>query len=436
MFGDAFEIIVIMLGVAILTALICWLIWRNRYRSLYAQYTQKVKDYDELNATYLKLGKEHEGLTAKFADLSAKVSGLEGQVSTLTRDLEACKKARLDLEGKLRDLARERISLLAKLSKEEDRFDVANAQAIKLGGFKAKFDQMEPKLKAIISENAELKIALGKEHDRFDAANAQALKLGAFKTKYDQVEPALKEMADENVRLKAELESLKGQATAPAPSTRGMAPSTRSMAPAPEPEVSESEQDLILSRIRANTAKINFDRIGTAGESDKDDLKIIKGIGPFIEKKLNALNIFTFRQIANFTEEDEDLVNEAIEFFPGRIRRDKWVPQARGLMDGGAKAVKEATALKRVSERAKEINFDRIGTASESEKDDLKIVKGIGPFLERKLNSIGIFTFRQIANFTLEDEDKVNEVIEFFPGRIRRDEWSKQAAVLADEKEG
>lgn len=438
MFGDAIEIIVIMLGVAILTALICWLIWRNRYRSLYAQYTQKVKDYDELNATYLKLGKEHEGLTAKFADLSAKVSGLEGQVSTLTRDLEACKKARLDLEGKLRDLATERISLLAKLSKEEARFDVANAQAITLGGFKTKFDQIGPKLKVIITENAELKVALAKESDRFDAANAQALKLGAFKTKYDQVEPALKEMADENIRLKAELESLKNQSTSPAPSTRGMgmAPSTRSMAPAPEPEVSESEQDLILSRIRANTAKINFDRIGTAGESDKDDLKIIKGIGPFIEKKLNALNIFTFRQIANFTEEDEDLVNESIEFFPGRIRRDKWVPQARGLMDGGAKAVKEATALKRVSERAQEINFDRIGTAREEDKDDLKIVKGIGPFLERKLNSIGIFTFRQIANFTLEDEDKVNEVIEFFPGRIRRDEWSKQATVLADEKEG
>ena len=33
----------------------------------------------------------------------------------------------------------------------------------------------------------------------------------------------------------------------------------------------------------------------------KDDLQVIKGIGPFIEEKLNALGITTYRQIANMT---------------------------------------------------------------------------------------------------------------------------------------
>ena len=28
-------------------------------------------------------------------------------------------------------------------------------------------------------------------------------------------------------------------------------------------------------------------------------------------------------------------------------------------------------------------------------------------------------------------EDQVNEAIEFFPGRVKRDEWVKQAAELA-----
>ena len=64
----------------------------------------------------------------------------------------------------------------------------------------------------------------------------------------------------------------------------------------------------------------------------RDDLQTIKGVGPFIEEKLNALGITTFRQVANMTPELEDQVNTAIEFFPGRVRRDKWAKQADGLM--------------------------------------------------------------------------------------------------------
>ena len=59
---------------------------------------------------------------------------------------------------------------------------------------------------------------------------------------------------------------------------------------------------------------------------------MIKGIGPFIEEKLNALGIFTFRQIAKMTPEIEDQVNVAIEFFRGRIKRDKWVKQAKEFL--------------------------------------------------------------------------------------------------------
>jgi predicted flap endonuclease-1-like 5' DNA nuclease len=66
----------------------------------------------------------------------------------------------------------------------------------------------------------------------------------------------------------------------------------------------------------------------------KDDLQVIKGIGPFIEEKLNALGITTYRQIANMDAKLETQVNEAIEFFPGRVKRDEWAKQARDLHKG------------------------------------------------------------------------------------------------------
>jgi predicted flap endonuclease-1-like 5' DNA nuclease len=32
--------------------------------------------------------------------------------------------------------------------------------------------------------------------------------------------------------------------------------------------------------------------------------------------------------------------------------------------------------------------------------DDLKVIKGIGPVIERKLNDAGIYTFEQLGNLT------------------------------------
>lgn len=96
----------------------------------------------------------------------------------------------------------------------------------------------------------------------------------------------------------------------------------------------------------------------------------------------------------------------------------------------------EAAILSRIAARADELNFDRIGRAVAADADDLKDIVGVGPFLERKLHSLGIYTFRQIANFTKEDIDKVNEIIEFFPGRIERDNWVSQSKAFHEQKYG
>ena len=67
--------------------------------------------------------------------------------------------------------------------------------------------------------------------------------------------------------------------------------------------------------------------------SDVDDLKRIKGVGPVIEKTLNGLGIYQFKQIADFTEDNITWVDKYISF-PGRIEREQWVPQAKELAKG------------------------------------------------------------------------------------------------------
>ena len=63
--------------------------------------------------------------------------------------------------------------------------------------------------------------------------------------------------------------------------------------------------------------------------------------------------------------------------------------------------------------------------------DDLKLIWGIGPALEKMLNSIGIWHFDQVANWSSADLKYVDELLIGFKGRAKRDEWVKQAKKLA-----
>ena len=95
---------------------------------------------------------------------------------------------------------------------------------------------------------------------------------------------------------------------------------------------------------------------------------------------------------------------------------------------------KKLAELARVRARAKTIDFATLGVATIDEQDDLQAIKGIGPFIAEKLNALGIYTFEQVGNMTPKIEEEVNQAIEFFSGRIKRDEWAKQAKELAKNK--
>ena len=43
--------------------------------------------------------------------------------------------------------------------------------------------------------------------------------------------------------------------------------------------------------------------------------------------------------------------------------------------------------------------------------------------MERLLNQLGVTTFRQLADFTPDDVQRVSQAMSVFPGRIERDDW-------------
>ncbi|NKB29716.1 MAG: 50S ribosomal protein L21 [Rhodobacteraceae bacterium] len=95
-------------------------------------------------------------------------------------------------------------------------------------------------------------------------------------------------------------------------------------APAPKKAAKKAAPKKAEAKAEAKPAK-------AAPKSDAaDDLTQISGVGPVIVKKLNALGITSFAQIAAWTADEVADFDEKLSF-KGRIDRDDWITQAKKL---------------------------------------------------------------------------------------------------------
>ncbi len=208
--------------------------------------------------------------------------------------------------------------------------------------------------------------------------------------------------------------------------------------------------------------------IASARGGKGDDLLRISGIGPKNQEILHSLGIYHFDQIAKWTPGERDWVDDHMKF-NGRVAREEWINQARLLAAGnegefsrlygtGGEGNKE-TGLRTVrgpreseaqtlaspadTTDGKGGGLSTIGkmqrprgftAARDGKADNLQRISGIGPKNEKILHGLGFFHFDQIAAWTKSEIDWVEDHLRF-GGRITREEWTKQAHLLADGKE-
>ncbi len=67
-----------------------------------------------------------------------------------------------------------------------------------------------------------------------------------------------------------------------------------------------------------------------AAAAGADDLKLLSGVGPALEKKLIEAGVTSFAQIAAWTDADVEEFGEKLSF-KGRIEREGWIEQAKEL---------------------------------------------------------------------------------------------------------
>ena len=76
------------------------------------------------------------------------------------------------------------------------------------------------------------------------------------------------------------------------------------------------------------------------------------------------------------------------------------------------------------------LDFESIGKGDKYNADRLTQINGIGPYIEQRLNEIGIYNYSQISSLQLRDIVIITSLIDFFPGRIEKDNWVQQANEL------
>jgi len=127
---------------------------------------------------------------------------------------------------------------------------------------------------------------------------------------------------------------------APAPVPPATAKAETAPAPAPaakaEPAPAKPAENVASPAPAAEPAAATKPALlPVAREGGADDLKKIKGVGPKLEALLHQLGVFHFDQIAAWTDAEIAWIDDHLEGFRGRARRDGWVDQARILAHGG-----------------------------------------------------------------------------------------------------
>jgi len=83
------------------------------------------------------------------------------------------------------------------------------------------------------------------------------------------------------------------------------------------------------TRQNGSQLSLQMEQAKAAKDRSKDDLSKIHGIGPVFARTLNKMGLYTFGQIARWTSEDINKVAKKLYTAPDRIKRDKWVAEAK-----------------------------------------------------------------------------------------------------------
>ena len=172
----------------------------------------------------------------------------------------------------------------------------------------------------------------------------------------------------------------------------------------------KAEEEVELAREEAQKATKRAEE----EESEAEEARLIAEMEEDEAKEAKA-DADTAKRRLDEAVKKAEMAGKNVEQFTEEIEKEK----------------REDLILERIGQRRGSLDWTKIGANFQGKNpDDLTMINGIDEFTEKKLNSLGIFTYEQISNFDSETSREVNDSLELLPGKIAELAWTKQALTM------
>ncbi len=384
---DSIFILFVALGSFLIGFLTAWLLWGGEAKRLKKEAEQWKKNHDNLLTQHSELKEE---LELKDADL-VKAQREATEAIAIASSLEAEKdKWQNDLDAALEESVR------------------AQAAA---NSYQSTIENLNNQIVGLKAINNDLTAVAG-------SASSDSGDSDATRSRLKELEEKISQLKAANSALQVELDQTQQVVISRGVPIVAEEDDNTIFAAAPDKAEMDKGETVTLSAVAARDevrAAIG-NKLPAGNEHEKDDLTRIKGIGSFLEKKLNALGIFNYEQISLLDDNLIDKVTTAIEFFPGRIERDDWVGQAAQLLSSRGEATEALAGAAILS----------------NDLADLKTVEGIGPKIEKLLKDHGIPDLKALS---LTEDKRLREILFEAGSRYRMHDpttWPEQATLAVN----
>ncbi len=342
-----------------------------KLKTLQDEYFVKNRDFNDHNKIVTSLKNDLTQKEKNLADTKSQLKELEKELASKDELLNSTKSSMIPLKeklersssqiegykteiNKLKEMLQEHEDekkvLHGKLGELEKNLSQNNIATIELEKKQQELDEYKQKL-ASISNNSdladtksqlkELEKELASKDELLNSTKSSMIPLNAeieqYKIEMSELKKRLKsyeEKRNEETQLtdmyKQKLASLSSRLEDEQKRAKDLADKNSTLQQKANYTTQEIQQ-VISTNVKAKSIG-KKPRLLDKPEGKIDDLKLIKGIGPKLENVLHDLGIFHFRQIANWNEDEVDWVNDHL-VFSGRIEREKWIEQAKKLID-------------------------------------------------------------------------------------------------------
>lgn len=350
----------------------------------------------------------------------------------------------------------------------------ATGAAALILGWSVRGMMLSGKMRQAMVERDMVKVELGDAREEVEKLFTQIRKLSTGEAPSAPApDPILvrkvESLTSELARKSAEIEALKTAAPPPA------APVSAAAAAAPPAE--QSEETLLWrnrhleSRVvhleselakapspavaaappAADTAKLDWEvkYLRTRVEALQTELAAVPAVPPAVVAEVAAPVEVAAPETSGPVEEEIARLRWRVRFLEGRLAYFEGDGESAGASEVPAEAEAppppraaeailgqlEAADERAEAEAAQQVARVRplaLDKPVDDAPDDLTQIGGIGPKIQDVLNTLGIFHFDQIAEWNAENIAWVDEYLSF-SGRITREGWVEQAAVLVGE---